>query len=155
MLVMFSYFFDCSHPQCHRVRHHIRCLSTDGGEPLSQSEVTSPRERTVRGPLSSAPTLNYWVGLAVATCSMITTLPAKAHRHTSQSQGKILKKNNITVSSKALVYFDVFIRRGQLYLGLEMYDESTETCHVDNFLTLPLKASGMNLPSGLKPLKLI
>lgn len=33
--------------------------------------------------------------------------------------------------------------------------ERTETCHVDNFLTLPLTASGRNLPSGLKPLKLI
>lgn len=70
------------------------------------------------GPRSSAPTLNYWVGLAVATCSTITTLPAKAHRHTSQSP--------IALSSKAHMNFDVFIRRRQLHLGLERYDKSTE-----------------------------
>lgn len=43
-------------------------------------------------------------------------------------------------------------------LGWKRYDKSTEDRkrgqrHVDGFLFLPMKAGGMNLPSGLKPLK--
>lgn len=106
------------------------------------------------GPRSSAPTLNYWVGLAVATCFTITTLPAKAHRPTSQSP--------IALSSKAHMNLMYLLGGGSFTLrwrGMTYRQrterERTETCHVDNFLTIPLKASGMNLQSGLKPLKLI
>lgn len=130
MLVTHSYFFSCSHSQFHRVRHHIQCLSADGGEPPSQSEVTSLRERTVRGPTVLCTDTELLSG--TGCCDLLhdnhsTCKSPQAHFTVSGKNTKKTKKNNnITLSSKANMYFDVFIRRGQLYHGLEMYDESTE-----------------------------
>lgn len=116
------------------------------------------------GPWSSALTLNYWVGLTVVTCSPITTLPARAHRHNSQSLAE-KRLENITLSSRQTCFVllsCVYVKGDSFTLGrrgMRNWErkkrEGTETCYVDNFFTLPLKASWMHLLSGLKPLKLI
>lgn len=82
---------DSPHPQWHKVRQHLGYLSPDSGRAPESKWGRITGGRAERGPRSSALTLNYWVGLAEATCSTITTLPARAHRHSSQAGGEELK----------------------------------------------------------------